>query len=206
MEALRLLPLRRRLWTAFVAAGLVMAAQNSALAQAKLPLPDPGSDHAALFVRLMEQLCEDMGKAAAAGTLPQFTPSAERMSSRAYRLIEKVQSEASRAPGESWILRGEMGAGSRVHPHSMPAVQPTCSAGSPSDAVQQSARGRPWASCELRPAPAARCRLWVEETELRVLVHPPHLNQRSYFSLTLLQAAQPTPPGPAPVSPRKTLR
>lgn len=149
----------RRLRIAWLALVLLGGLQSRAAAQVKLPLPAPGAEHPALFLRLMTRLCGELKKAAAAGALTRFVRGEELFKEGAIELVERSDVKVRQAHDGSWVLAGPLAVGARIDPSEMQAESTSCSAGN-SSRLHESVQ---WASCALHASQGARCRLQVEE-------------------------------------------
>lgn len=148
----------RRVRMAWLSVVLLGELQSSAAAQAKLPLPPPGVEHPALFLRLMTRLCGELERAAAAGVLTGFLPGEALLKEGSLELVERSAVKVRPAHDGKWVLVGPLAVGARIDPFNLPSESTSCSAGN-SATLHEDVR---WASCELRASQGSRCRLEVE--------------------------------------------
>lgn len=195
--------IRRQWLAAWLVVGLLGCLEGRAASQARIPLPAPGAEHPALFLRLMTRLCAELDRAAAAGE--PSVPSEDLFKEGQLLLVERSEAKVRQAGDGSWMLAGPLAMGTRLSVAELQAESPSCSAGdnSRSASVRALHEYVRWATCELRTSAGAGCRLQVEEVAARMTRMTEDqpmgslLRPRRSFRLTLVRSPKPQLPAPA---------
>lgn len=200
----------RRWLTAWLAAVLLGGLEGRAASQARLPLPAPGADHPALFLRAMTRLCAELDRAAAAGGSEPFSLSEELFGKGPLPLVERSEVQVRKTSEGGWMLTGPLAVGARLSVADLQAESPSCAArdNARSGSVRALHEYVRRATCALRASARARCQLQVEEVTRMTRMaedQPPGamLPPRRSFVLTLVLPARP-PPRPGKKTPVQT--
>lgn len=196
------LVISQRLRMVWILVALLGGLQRHARAQAKFPLPPPGAEHPALFLRLMTRLCGELEKAAAAGALNTFVPGEALLKEGKLELLASSEVKMRQEHDGSWVLAGPLAVGTRIDPFELRAESRSCSTENRSSLHEDVQ----WASCQIRASQSARCQLELRiahSTRLRKIEQGPEsfLPWRS-FALTFNPAPR-TPQRPVLTPPAK---
>jgi hypothetical protein len=185
---------------AWLLIAVLCGSSSRADSQIKLPLPDPGSEHPAQFLRLMTRLCDEMKKAVASGATTPLVAKPGLFKQGPIPLVEHSEVRLSQDERGRWVLAGPVAVDARLREEELQAESTSCTAGDNSYHVNVRALHEyfTWATCELHTPSNAQCQLRVEQVRLmpwRARTLEQTLPSRS-FTLTLSPSRKPQRPAP----------